>query len=73
MLKNETELMVSLYSSAVSSLAQCSSVHFGKRVLPYQTAQSVVPAEIARTGNKCRILRSRSYRLQKNIVIGSGT
>ncbi|RMX54099.1 hypothetical protein pdam_00014813 [Pocillopora damicornis] len=37
-------------TKAVSSLAQCSSVHFGKRVLPYQTAQSMVPAKIARTG-----------------------
>ena len=56
MLKNEKELMVSLYSSGVSSLARCSSVHFGKRELPYQTAQSMVPAKIARTGNKCHIL-----------------
>ena len=68
MLKNETELMVSLYSSAVSSLAQCSSVHFGNRVLPYQTAQSMVPAKIARTGNKCHFLRSRSYRLH-NVIL----
>ncbi|XP_027053830.1 uncharacterized protein LOC113680972 [Pocillopora damicornis] len=53
--------------TAVSSLAQCSSVHFGKRVLPYQTAQSMVPAKIARTGNKCHFLRSRSYRLH-NVI-----
>ena len=67
MLNNETELMVSLYSSGVSSLARCSSIHFGKRVLPYQTAQSMVPAKIARTGNKCHFLRSRSYRLH-NVI-----
>ena len=68
MLNNETELMVSLYSSGVSSLARCSSVHFGKRVLPYQTAQLMVPAKIARTGNKCHFLRSLPYRLH-NVIL----
>ena len=63
MLKNETDLRVFYISSGISSSAHCSPVHFGKRDLPCEIAQSVVPAKVSRPCNICHILRSRCCRL----------